>query len=163
MVFQAPNPLPKSISANVAYGLRAQGQHDDRKIESIVEESLRKANLWDEVAYRLDTSALSLSGGQQQRLCIARALAVEPEIILMDEPASSLDPLSAGQIEDLLFELKKEFTVVIVTHNMEEAARIGDMTAFFLNGYLVEVGETKAIFTDPERKETSDYITGRFG
>jgi phosphate transport system ATP-binding protein len=164
MVFQQPNPFPKTIFENIAYGLRINGlvnSADER--ESRVEEALRQAAIWDEVKDRLHKSALSMSGGEQQRLCIARALAVRPEIILMDEPASALDPISTSKIEDLLFRLKKEYTIVIVTHNMQQAARVSDFTAFFLQGELVELGPTVEIFTNPRDKRTEDYITGRFG
>jgi phosphate transport system ATP-binding protein len=163
MVFQKPNPFPKSIYENIAFGLRIQGIGDRRALDGTVEDSLRKAALWDEVKENLDHSALTLSGGQQQRLCIARALAVEPEVILMDEPCSALDPISTAKIEDLAFELQKEYTVVVVTHNMQQAARISQHTAFFMLGDLVEYGLTKKIFTNPSNKLTEDYITGRFG
>ncbi len=163
MVFQRPNPFPKTIFENVIYGPRRHGLRDKRRLTEIAEESLKKAALWDEVADRLHTSALSLSGGQQQRLCIARALAVEPEILLMDEPASALDPISTAKIEDLITSLKKDYTIVIVTHNMQQAGRISDYTAFFLSGELVEYDETEAIFERPRDRRTEDYITGRFG
>lgn len=163
MVFQKPNPFPKSIFENVAYGLRVNGVKDKEFMERKVEESLKGAALWDEVKDRLHTSALGLSGGQQQRLCIARALAVEPEVLLMDEPASALDPIATQKIEDLIHELKKEFTIIIVTHSMQQAARVSDRTAFFYMGKLVEVDDTKAMFTNPANKQTEDYITGRFG
>jgi len=163
MVFQKSNPFPKSIFDNVAYGPRLHGICDKAYLENIVEESLKKAALWDEVKERLHTGALQLSGGQQQRLCIARVLAVNPEIILMDEPASALDPLSTAKIEELIHELRKQYTIVIVTHNMQQAARVSDYTAYFYMGSLVEFGETKMIFTNPVKKETEDYITGRFG
>lgn len=163
MVFQRPNPFPKSIFENAVYGPRRHGLRDKRRLMEIAEESLKKAALWDEVSGRLHTSALALSGGQQQRLCIARALAVEPEIILMDEPASALDPISTAKIEDLITSLKKDYTIVIVTHNMQQAGRISDYTAFFLSGELVEYGETEAIFERPRDRRTEDYITGRFG
>jgi phosphate transport system ATP-binding protein len=163
MVFQKPNPFPKSIYENIAFGLRIQGIGDRNALDGTVEDSLRKAALWDEVKDNLDHSALTLSGGQQQRLCIARALAVEPEVILMDEPCSALDPISTAKIEDLAFELQKEYTVVVVTHNMQQAARISQHTAFFMLGDLVEYGLTKKIFTNPSNKLTEDYITGRFG
>ena len=163
MVFQKSNPFPKSIFDNVAYGLRLHGVKDKALLENIVEESLKKAALWDEVKDRLLTGALQLSGGQQQRLCIARVLAVNPDIILMDEPASALDPLSTAKIEELMFELKKHYTIVIVTHNMQQAARVSDYTAYFYMGSLVEYDDTKKIFTNPSKKETEDYITGRFG
>ncbi len=163
MVFQRPNPFPKSVFENVAYGPRRHGIRDRRRLAEIVEESLRKAALWDEVKDRLHKSALQLSGGQQQRVCIARALAVEPEVLLMDEPCSALDPISTAKIEDLIDELKREYTIVIVTHNMQQAARVSQYTAFLLNGELIEFGRTEKLFTNPERKETEDYITGRFG
>jgi phosphate transport system ATP-binding protein len=164
MVFQQPNPFPKSIFENIAYGLRINGMTasaSDR--ESRVQEALRQAAIWDEVKDRLHKNALSMSGGEQQRLCIARALAVRPEILLMDEPASALDPISTAKIEDLIFRLKKDYTIVIVTHNMQQAARVSDFTAFFLQGELVEMGPTVEIFTTPRDKRTEDYITGRFG
>ncbi len=163
MVFQRPNPFPKSIFDNVVYGPRIHGERNASKLMEICERSLRHAALWDEVKDRLDRSALALSGGQQQRLCIARCLAVDPEVILMDEPASALDPIATGKIEDLIDELKKEYTVVIVTHSMQQAARISDNTAFFLLGDLVETDTTATIFTKPKDKRTEDYITGRFG
>src|SRR5579862_8054323 len=163
MVFQRPNPFPKSIFDNVAYGPRVNGLRDRRVLMEICERSLRRAALWDEVKDRLDRSALALSGGQQQRLCIARCLAVDPEVILMDEPASALDPIATSKIEDLIEELKKQYTVVIVTHSMQQAARISDNTAFFLLGDLVEADTTATIFTKPRDKRTEDYITGRFG
>ncbi|MFP4178746.1 MAG: phosphate ABC transporter ATP-binding protein PstB [Spirochaetaceae bacterium] len=163
MVFQQPNPFPKSIFDNVAYGPRMHGVKDRDELHSIVETSLKKSALYDEVKERLNTSALSLSGGQQQRLCIARAIAVEPEVILMDEPASALDPIATTHIEDLIAELKKNYTVVIVTHNMQQAGRVGDFSAFFLNGYLEEFNTTERIFLNPESKKTADYISGRFG
>jgi phosphate transport system ATP-binding protein len=163
MVFQKSNPFPKSIFDNVAYGLRVNGIKDKRLITDIVGESLRQAALWDEVKDVLDHSAFTLSGGQQQRLCIARALAIRPEVILMDEPASALDPISTSRIEDLIGELKKYYTIVIVTHNMQQAARVSDYTAFFYQGNLIEYGNTKEIFTRPQRKKTEDYVTGRFG
>jgi phosphate transport system ATP-binding protein len=163
MVFQKQNPFPKSIFDNVAYGPRLHGITDQAVLENVVEESLKKAAIWDEVKDRLHTGALQLSGGQQQRLCIARVLAVGPEIILMDEPASALDPLSTAKIEELIHELRKQYTIVIVTHNMQQAARVSDYTAYFYMGSLVEFGETKKIFTNPVKKETEDYITGRFG
>jgi phosphate transport system ATP-binding protein len=163
MVFQKSNPFPKTIYDNVAYGLRLQGMRGKSELDPVVEQSLRSAALWDEVKDRLHRSALSLSGGQQQRLCIARAIAVKPEIILMDEPASALDPLATARIEDLILELKKDFTIVIVTHNMQQAARISDDTAFFYIGELVEFAPTKKIFTNPAQKRTEDYVTGRFG
>jgi phosphate transport system ATP-binding protein len=163
MVFQKSNPFPKSIYDNVAYGLRLQGIRSKADLDPVVEQSLRSAALWDEVKDRLHRSALGLSGGQQQRLCIARAIAVKPEIILMDEPASALDPLATSKIEDLILELKREFTIVIVTHNMQQAARISDDTAFFYIGELIEFDATRKIFTNPSQKRTEDYVTGRFG
>ncbi len=163
MVFQKPNPFPKSIFENVAYGLKIQGIKNKKLIEETVEKSLKQSALWDEVKDDLKKSALSLSGGQQQRLCIARALALEPSILLMDEPASALDPISTAKIEDLIWELKQKYTIVIVTHNMQQAGRISDTTAFFYMGDLVEYDETKKIFTNPEKERTQNYITGRFG
>ena len=163
MVFQQPNPFPMSIYDNVAYGPRVHGIKDKKKLDHIVEESLKGAAIWDEVKDRLKKSALGLSGGQQQRLCIARALAVEPEILLMDEPTSALDPISTLKIEDLMEELKKKYTVVVVTHNMKQALRVSDYTAFFLVGEMIEFGETKQLFSYPKNKKTEDYITGRFG
>jgi len=163
MVFQKSNPFPKSIFENVAYGPRVTGVRNYAVLADIVERCLRRAALWEEVKDRLRDSALRLSGGQQQRLCIARALATEPEVLLMDEPASALDPASTTRVEDLIFELKKNYTIVIVTHNMQQAARVSDVTAFFYQGRLVELGPTAQIFTRPEKKETEDYITGRFG
>jgi phosphate transport system ATP-binding protein len=163
MVFQRPNPFPKSIFENVAYGLRIAGKTDRAAIRDAVERALRQAALWDEVKDRLDESALAMSGGQQQRLCIARALAVEPEVLLLDEPASALDPIATAKIEDLVSELRRSLTIVIVTHNMQQAARVSQHTAFFNLGRLVEVGETMTIFTRPKVRETEDYITGRFG
>ena len=163
MVFQQPNPFPMSIYDNVAFGPRIHGIRDKKRLDSIVEASLRKAALWSEVKDRLQESALRLSGGQQQRLCIARALAVQPEVILMDEPCSALDPVSTARIEALIKELKRQYTLVVVTHNMHQAARISDHTAFFLNGELVEFGKTSQIFTNPAEKRTEDYISGRFG
>ncbi|HIJ79517.1 MAG: phosphate ABC transporter ATP-binding protein PstB [Desulfobulbaceae bacterium] len=163
MVFQKSNPFPKSIFDNVAYGPRIHGQHDQQQLAEIVEKSLVDAALWDEVKDRLNDNALGLSGGQQQRLCIARALAVGPEILLMDEPASALDPKSTTKIEDLIGELREKYTIVIVTHNMQQAARVSDYTAFFYEGSLVEFDRTKKIFTKPKAKQTEDYITGRFG
>ncbi|MCM0754872.1 phosphate ABC transporter ATP-binding protein PstB [Desulfovibrio aminophilus] len=163
MVFQKPNPFPKTIFENVAYGLRVNGLKDKQVIEQRVVESLKQAALWDEVKDRLHSSALGLSGGQQQRLCIARALAVEPEVVLMDEPASALDPIATQKIEDLIHELKKNFTIIIVTHSMQQAARVSDRTAFFYMGRLIEVDRTKNMFTQPKNKQTEDYITGRFG
>jgi phosphate transport system ATP-binding protein len=163
MVFQRPNPFPKSIYDNVAYGLRVGGIRDERRIEERVERSLRKAALWDEVKDGLKRAALGLSGGQQQRLCIARALAVEPEVLLMDEPCSALDPISTAKIEETLFQLRGECTVVIVTHNLQQAARVSDYTAFFLMGRLVEFAPTAVLFQNPEQPDTRDYITGRLG
>jgi phosphate transport system ATP-binding protein len=163
MVFQKSNPFPKSIYENIAYGLRVAGVKKKEVLDDVVEQSLRSAALWDEVKDRLEQSALSLSGGQQQRLCIARAIAIRPEIILMDEPASALDPIATAKIEELILDLKKEFTIVIVTHNMQQAARISDYTAFFYLGELVEYDATSRIFTNPGRKQTEDYVTGRFG
>jgi len=163
MVFQKSNPFAKSVFENVAYGPRINGINNMKKLTEIVERSLKNAAIWDEVKDRLHDSALGLSGGQQQRLCIARTLAVEPEIILMDEPASALDPLSTGKIEELIFELKKNYTIVIVTHNMQQAARVSDYTAFFYLGELIEHGRTRKIFTAPDIKQTEEYITGRFG
>ncbi|MBN1141918.1 MAG: phosphate ABC transporter ATP-binding protein [Deltaproteobacteria bacterium] len=163
MVFQKPNPFPKTIFENVAYGLRVNGIRDRESIQERVEESLKWAALWEEVKDRLHTSALGLSGGQQQRLCIARALAVKPEILLMDEPASALDPIATQKIEELIHELKKDLTILIVTHNMQQAGRVSDFTAFFYMGKLVESNETQKIFTRPRLKQTEDYITGRFG
>lgn len=163
MVFQKSNPFPKSIFENAAYGLRVNGIKDARLIGEVVEESLVRSALWDEVKDKLDHSAFTLSGGQQQRLCIARALAIRPEVLLMDEPASALDPISTAKIEDLIGVLKKDYTIVIVTHNMQQAARVSDRTAFFYEGALIEDGLTKEIFTRPKMKKTEDYITGRFG
>jgi phosphate transport system ATP-binding protein len=163
MVFQKSNPFPKSIFENVAYGLRVAGIRDRETLADRVERALRQAALWDEVKDRLEESGLGLSGGQQQRLCIARALAVEPEVILMDEPASALDPIATAKVEDLIADLRQAFTIVIVTHNMQQAARVSQRTAFFYMGKLVEVGETTTIFTRPRQRETEDYITGRFG
>jgi len=163
MVFQRPNPFPKSIFENVAYGPRLHGERNAATLAGIVERSLRAAALWDEVKDRLQRSALDLSGGQQQRLCLARVLAVEPEVILMDEPASALDPIATSRIEDLISELKRDYTVAIVTHSMQQAARISDFTTFFLAGELIEVGRTGVIFTNPTDKRTEDYLTGRFG
>jgi len=163
MVFQKSNPFPKSIYDNVVYGLRIAGQRDRRKLDEACEASLQRAALWDEVKDRLEESALSLSGGQQQRLCIARAIAVEPEILLMDEPSSALDPLAAVKIEELIYSLKDRYTIVIVTHNLQQAARVSDKTAFFWLGRLVEYGLTPQMFTNPKEKLTEDYITGRFG
>lgn len=163
MVFQKPNPFPMSIYDNIAYGPRVHGIKNRRILDDIVERSLKDAALWEEVKDRLKNSALSLSGGQQQRLCIARVLAVEPEVILLDEPCSALDPISTLKIEELMVELKKEYTIVIVTHNMQQAGRISDYTAFFLNGEVVEVGLTEEMFYNPRDRRTEDYITGRFG
>lgn len=163
MVFQKPNPFPKSIFENVAYGLRIMGEKNKNEIKDKVEWSLKNAALWDEVEGVLNKSALSLSGGQQQRLCIARTLAVEPTVILMDEPASALDPISTAKIEDLIYELKNKVTIVIVTHNMQQAARISNKTAFFYLGELIEFDETKKIFTNPQNERTQNYVTGRFG
>ena len=163
MVFQKPNPFPKSIFENVAYGLRVNGVRDKAFIRQRVEESLAGAALWDEVKDKLKKSAYELSGGQQQRLCIARALAVSPSILLMDEPASALDPISTSKIEELIHSLKKEYTIVIVTHNMQQAARVSDYTAFMYMGKLIEFGDTDTLFTNPAKKQTEDYITGRYG
>ncbi|MEY2800202.1 MAG: Phosphate import ATP-binding protein PstB 3 [Bacteroidota bacterium] len=163
MVFQKPNPFAKSIYENVAYGMRVNGVSDEKLIKQTVEESLQQAALWDEVKDNLKKSAYALSGGQQQRLCIARALAVEPTILLMDEPASALDPISTSKIEELIHELKKKYTILIVTHNMQQAARVSDHTAFFYMGSLIEFNETKTIFTNPENQQTQNYVTGRFG
>jgi len=163
MVFQKPNPFPKSIFENVAYGLRVNGVKDKNFIAERVEKSLRQAALWDEVKDRIYQSALGLSGGQQQRLCIARALAVEPEMVLMDEPASALDPIATQKIEELIHQLKKNYTIAIVTHNMQQAARVSDYTAFFYMGKLIEVDVTETLFTRPKHRQTEDYITGRFG
>lgn len=163
MVFQKPNPFPKSIYENVAYGPHIHGINNKKQLDEIVEKSLKDAALWDQVKDRLNDNAMGLSGGQQQRLCIARALAVEPEVILMDEPASALDPIATSKIEDLIGELKKKYTVIIVTHNMQEAARVSDYTGFLYLGRLVEFGETKQIFENPEEELTERYITGRFG
>jgi phosphate transport system ATP-binding protein len=163
MVFQRSNPFPKSIYENIAYALRLQGVRSRSELDGIVETSLKGAALWDEVKDRLHTSALGLSGGQQQRLCIARAIAIRPEIILMDEPASALDPIATAKVEELILDLKKDFTIVIVTHNMQQAARISDYTAFFYMGSLVEYDRTGKIFTNPAQKQTEDYVTGRFG
>ena len=163
MVFQKPNPFPMSVYDNIAYGPRTQGIRSKAQLDDIVEKSLRDAAIWDELKDRLKKSALGLSGGQQQRLCIARALAVQPEVLLMDEPTSALDPISTSKIEDLAVELKKDYTIVMVTHNMQQAARISDKTAFFLMGEVIEFGETEQIFSMPKNKKTEDYITGRFG
>lgn len=163
MVFQKPNPFPMSIYDNIAYGPRTHGITSKVKLDNIVEKSLKDAAIWDEVKDRLNTSALGMSGGQQQRLCIARVMAVEPEVVLMDEPCSALDPISTMKIEELVAEIKKKFTIVMVTHNMQQAARVSDYTAFFLNGKLIEHDKTDVIFTKPHDKKTEDYITGRFG
>ena len=164
MVFQKPNPFPTmSIFDNVAAGLRFNGHHNRKHLAEVVERCLRQAALWDEVKDSLNKSGMSISGGQQQRLCIARTLAVSPEVVLMDEPASALDPLSTAKIEELIYELKQNYTIAIVTHNMQQAARVSDMTAFFYLGELIEIGETKRIFTTPDKRQTEDYITGRFG
>lgn len=163
MVFQKSNPFPKSIFENVAYGPRVAGERSKSHLMEIAEQCLQRAALWEEVKDRLNDSALALSGGQQQRLCIARALATDPEVLLMDEPASALDPASTARIEDLIFELKDRYTIVIVTHNMQQAARVSDQTAFFFQGVLVEAGPTNELFTNPTKKQTEDYITGRFG
>lgn len=163
MVFQRPNPFPMSIYDNIAYGPRTHGIKSKSKLDEIVEKSLRQAAIWDEVKNKLKQNALRISGGQQQRICIARALAVEPEVLLMDEPTSALDPISTSKIEDLIQELKKDYTIVIVTHNMQQAARVSDKTAFLLSGELIEFGKTEDIFTVPKDKRTEDYITGRFG
>ena len=163
MVFQRPNPFPKSIFENVAYGLRVNGVKDESFIRQRVEETLKGAALWDEVKDKLKQSAYALSGGQRQRLCIARAMAISPSVLLMDEPASALDPISTAKVEELIHELKKEYTIVIVTHNMQQAARVSDKTAFFYLGEMVEFGETKKIFTNPLKEQTQNYITGRFG
>ncbi len=163
MVFQKPNPFPMSIYDNIAYGPRVHGIRDKHELDEVVETSLVAAALWDEVGDKLDISALDLSGGQQQRLCIARTLSVKPEVILFDEPCSALDPISTAKIEDLIGELKRDYTIVIVTHNMQQAARVSDHTAFFLLGEMIELGKTKQIFENPEKKSTEDYITGRFG
>ncbi len=163
MIFQKSNPFPKSIYENVAYGPKINGLHDKSRLDEIVETSLKRSALWSEVRDDLKKSALALSGGQQQRLCIARALAVDPEVLLMDEPASALDPIATAKIEELIYELKENYTIVIVTHNMQQAARVSDYTAFFYLGELIEFGETKKMFTTPEKKQTEEYITGRFG
>ena len=163
MVFQKPKPFPMSVYDNIAFGPRTHGIHNKSELDDIVERSLRQAAIWDEVKDRLDKSALGFSGGQQQRLCIARALAVQPEVLLMDEPTSALDPISTMKIEDLALELKHDYTIVIVTHNMQQAARISDRTAFFLLGDLVEYDRTRKLFSNPAQKKTEDYITGRFG
>ena len=163
MVFQNPNPFPMSVYDNIAYGPRTHGIHSKAKLDEIVERSLKQAAIWDELKDRLKKSALGLSGGQQQRLCIARAMAVSPSVLLMDEPASALDPISTAKVEELIHELKKQYTIVIVTHNMQQAARVSDSTAFFYMGEMVEFGDTKKIFTNPDKVETQNYITGRFG
>jgi phosphate transport system ATP-binding protein len=163
MVFQKPNPFPKSIYENVAYGPKIHGMRKKRSLDERVEQSLKRAALWDEVKDRLNESAMGLSGGQQQRLCMARALAVEPDVILMDEPCSALDPIATSKIEDLIFELKKNYTVIIVTHNMQQAARVSDDTGFMYLGELIEFGPTKQIFENPKNRLTENYITGRFG
>lgn len=163
MVFQQPNPFPMSIYDNIAYGPRTHGIKDKKTLDEIVERSLKGAAIWDEVKDNLNKSALSVSGGQQQRICIARALAVEPEVLLMDEPTSALDPISTAKIEDLVQDLKKDYTIVMVTHNMQQAARVSDKTAFFLTGEIIEMGDTKAIFSNPKDKRTEDYVSGRFG
>ncbi|MDH5326271.1 MAG: phosphate ABC transporter ATP-binding protein PstB [Gammaproteobacteria bacterium] len=163
MVFQKPNPFPKSIYENVAYGLRIQGVNDRRTLDEVVEKAIKGAALWDEVKDRLNDNALGLSGGQQQRLVIARAIAIEPEVLLLDEPASALDPISTLKIEELIYELKNKYTIVIVTHNMQQAARVSDYTAFMYMGELIEFGDTNALFTNPSKKQTEDYITGRYG
>lgn len=163
MVFQKPNPFPMSIYDNIAYGPRTHGVHSKLKLDEIVEDALHAAAIWDEAKDRLKKSALSLSGGQQQRICIARALAVKPEILLMDEPTSALDPISTAKIEELVLELQKDYTIIMVTHNMQQAARVSDNTAFFLLGEIIEVGDTETLFSMPRDKRTEDYITGRFG
>ena len=163
MVFQKPNPFPKSIFENVAYGLRIQGVNDRRRLAEVVEKSLKGAALWDEVKDRLDDNALGLSGGQQQRLVIARAIAIEPEVLLLDEPASALDPISTLKLEELIYELKSNYTIIIVTHNMQQAARVSDYCAFLLMGELIEMDNTNTLFTNPQQKQTEDYITGRYG
>ncbi len=163
MIFQKSTPFPKSIYENIAYGPKLHGERDKKILDELIESSLKRAALWDEVKDRLNKSALGLSGGQQQRLCIARAIAVSPDVLLMDEPASALDPKSTAKIEDLIEELKGEFTIAIVTHNMQQAARVSDKTAFFFEGKIIEYGDTEKIFTQPDKKQTEDYITGRFG
>ncbi|API90142.1 phosphate ABC transporter ATP-binding protein [Marinilactibacillus sp. 15R] len=163
MVFQQPNPFPKSIYDNIAYGPRTHGIKNKKELDEIVERSLKQAAIWDEVKDYLDRNALSISGGQQQRICIARALAVGPEVLLMDEPTSALDPISTAKIEELVSDLKSEYTIVMVTHNMQQASRVSDETAFFLNGHIIEHGDTRKIFTNPDQEETENYISGRFG
>lgn len=163
MVFQSPNPFPKSIYDNIAYGPRTHGIKDKKTLDELVEKSLKSAAIWDEVKDYLDRNALSVSGGQQQRICIARALAVEPEVLLMDEPTSALDPISTSKIEELVTNLKEEYTIAMVTHNMQQASRVSDRTAFFLSGELIEVDDTRKIFTNPDQEETENYISGRFG
>ncbi len=163
MVFQKPNPFPKSVFENVAYGLRIQGMNDRRRLAEVVEKSLKDAALWDEVKDRLDDNALGLSGGQQQRLVIARAIAIEPEVLLLDEPASALDPISTLKLEELIYELKSSYTIIIVTHNMQQAARVSDYCTFLLLGELIEMANTNTLFTNPQQKQTEDYITGRYG
>ncbi|HCM90672.1 MULTISPECIES: phosphate ABC transporter ATP-binding protein PstB [Vagococcus] len=163
MVFQQPNPFPFSIYENVIYGLRLSGNHSKEELDRVVEESLKAAAVWDDVKDKLNKSALSLSGGQQQRVCIARVLAVKPDVILLDEPTSALDPVSSGKIENMLLELKEQYTMIMVTHNMQQASRISDKTAFFLNGDLIEYDKTKKIFINPKEQKTEDYITGKFG
>lgn len=163
MVFQRPNPFPKSIFDNVAYGLKIHGEDDEDKIKEIVEKSLKSAAIWDEVKDKLDKSAMGLSGGQQQRLCIARTIATSPDVILMDEPCSALDPISTLKIEDLIHELKKDYTIVMVTHNMQQATRVSKYTSFFLNGEIIETGLTEQLFVNPKEQKTEEYITGRFG
>lgn len=163
MVFQQPNPFPKSIYDNIAYGPRTHGIKDKKKLDEIVERSLKQAAIWDEVKDYLDRNALSISGGQQQRICIARALAIEPDVLLMDEPTSALDPISTAKIEELVSQLKENYTIVMVTHNMQQASRVSDKTAFFLNGHIIEHGDTRKIFTNPDQEETENYISGRFG
>ena len=163
MVFQKSNPFPKSIYENVAYGLRINGIKDKKVIRETVEQSLKNAAIWDEVKDRLEDSPFSFSGGQQQRLCIARALAIEPKVLLLDEPASALDPLATSKVEELIHQLKKDYTIVIVTHNMQQAARVSDFSAFFMLGELIEYDQTSKIFTNPSKKITEDYVTGRFG
>ena len=163
MVFQQPNPFPFSVYENVIYGLKLEGKHSKEELDQVVEESLKAAAVWDDVKDKLNKSALSLSGGQQQRVCIARVLAVKPEVILLDEPTSALDPVSSGKIENMLVELKNQYTMIMVTHNMQQASRISDKTAFFLNGDLIEYDKTKNIFLNPKKQATEDYITGKFG